>query len=556
MRAPRDSHSLGHTGYNIDLLFDNRGVHGASQAIDTGARAKGSLLELSRCGIHWSSRRETWPSLRGKYFRKISDDCYFAIGAKCPYFVALVARWVHGCHCELKLALGCIGATDPPLASFRLSHLVDLGGYFCLLKGLLLVDMVLQPISSFLISPCGQYLSVIFFLSIPKSLSYASGLVTAINVSLVDAFTECLDLGWFTQMMVVKGDECDVGASHLARRSLQRCRVVVIPGSVPQVGNNRLSTGYNSMQSRRSLSAPTIGPIILIIIHWQSSLDESPSSFILHHFPVHRIFYWTLAPLSLHHRTPLGHPRVRLRVVEASSEDPFHIYDLLNKKHENDIGSVRSQTGDTLKYPQEDVESNKATQIPKEDGEVSACSGHFQKATTLRSQGSFLQFMEDLVKNSKLKSTLVDIDKTIDAGNANSDLLNNRMNVMNSLLDLDKLKSLEVAQKAKIKWSIEGDENSKYFYENDVMEAVSYFFQHGSFPKGGNSSFIALIPKTQNANMVKDFRPISLIGSLYKIIAKILANRLVVLMGDIVSDVQLAFVADRQILDDPFMLTI
>ncbi|GKE38567.1 RNA-directed DNA polymerase, eukaryota, partial [Tanacetum coccineum] len=90
--------------------------------------------------------------------------------------------------------------------------------------------------------------------------------------------------------------------------------------------------------------------------------------------------------------------------------------------------------------------------------------------------------------------------------------------------------------------------------EKDVIEAVSYFFQHGSFPKGGNSSFIALIPKSQNANMVKDFRPISLIGSLYKIIAKIMANRLVGVLEDIVSDVQSAFVAGRQILDGPFIL--
>ncbi|GKC02740.1 RNA-directed DNA polymerase, eukaryota, reverse transcriptase zinc-binding domain protein [Tanacetum coccineum] len=54
--------------------------------------------------------------------------------------------------------------------------------------------------------------------------------------------------------------------------------------------------------------------------------------------------------------------------------------------------------------------------------------------------------------------------------------------------------------------------------------------------------------------MVKDFRPISLIGSLYKIIAKILANRLVVVLGDIVNEVQSTFVADRQILDRPFIL--
>ncbi|GJT18501.1 hypothetical protein Tco_0877207 [Tanacetum coccineum] len=73
-------------------------------------------------------------------------------------------------------------------------------------------------------------------------------------------------------------------------------------------------------------------------------------------------------------------------------------------------------------------------------------------------------------------------------------------------------------------------------------------------PKGCNSSFIALIPKTPEAKMVKDFRPISLIRSLYKIIAKILANRLVVVLGDIVNEVQSVFVADRQILDGPFIL--
>nr|GFA29610.1 RNA-directed DNA polymerase, eukaryota, reverse transcriptase zinc-binding domain protein [Tanacetum cinerariifolium] len=68
--------------------------------------------------------------------------------------------------------------------------------------------------------------------------------------------------------------------------------------------------------------------------------------------------------------------------------------------------------------------------------------------------------------------------------------------------------------------------------------------------KGGNSSFITLIPKVPNANMVKDFRPISLIGSLYKVIAKVLANRLVTVLDEI----QSAFVTDRQILDGPFIL--
>ncbi|GJS39467.1 RNA-directed DNA polymerase, eukaryota [Tanacetum coccineum] len=90
--------------------------------------------------------------------------------------------------------------------------------------------------------------------------------------------------------------------------------------------------------------------------------------------------------------------------------------------------------------------------------------------------------------------------------------------------------------------------------EQEVVAAVKYFFQYGRIPKGCNSSFIALIPKILDAKMVKDFRPISLIGSLYKIIAKILANRLVMVLGDIVNEVQSAFVVDRQILDGPFIL--
>ncbi|GJY85526.1 RNA-directed DNA polymerase, eukaryota, reverse transcriptase zinc-binding domain protein [Tanacetum coccineum] len=90
--------------------------------------------------------------------------------------------------------------------------------------------------------------------------------------------------------------------------------------------------------------------------------------------------------------------------------------------------------------------------------------------------------------------------------------------------------------------------------ERDVVDAVTFFFHQGYFPKGGNSSFVTLIPKTPNANMVKDYRPISLTGSIYKIIAKILVNCLVVVLGDLVNEIQYAFMADKKILDGPFIL--
>nr|GEZ89676.1 RNA-directed DNA polymerase, eukaryota [Tanacetum cinerariifolium] len=90
--------------------------------------------------------------------------------------------------------------------------------------------------------------------------------------------------------------------------------------------------------------------------------------------------------------------------------------------------------------------------------------------------------------------------------------------------------------------------------EIDFCCAVEYFFDHGSFVKGCNSSFIALIPKVTDSKYVSDFRPISLIGCVYKVVTKILANRLVTIISDIVSDTQSAFLAKRNILDGPFIL--
>ena len=64
-----------------------------------------------------------------------------------------------------------------------------------------------------------------------------------------------------------------------------------------------------------------------------------------------------------------------------------------------------------------------------------------------------------------------------------------------------------------------------------------------------NATFISLIPKKSDATKVRDFRPISLIGGVYKIIAKVLANRLKMVLADIVHESRNAFVKGKQILD-------
>nr|GEX66510.1 RNA-directed DNA polymerase, eukaryota [Tanacetum cinerariifolium] len=249
--------------------------------------------------------------------------------------------------------------------------------------------------------------------------------------------------------------------------------------------------------------------------------------------------------------------------------------------------------------------------------------------------------------------------KVIDNGNATDDSVPRRLEVLNSIQNHNQIQATEATQKAKIKWSVEGDENVRFFHgminkkrsqqniwgvmidgkwieepsrvkeqffqyfrdrfdepkddqvridmcfprslsneqkddlecmvsmeevkravwdygtdkspgpdgfsfdfyrhfwptiDNEVFEAVKYFFIHTNFPIGCNSAFMALIPKIPDENMVKDFRPISLIGSINKIVAKILANRIVGVLGDIVNEMQYAFIAERQILEGPFIL--
>jgi hypothetical protein len=60
----------------------------------------------------------------------------------------------------------------------------------------------------------------------------------------------------------------------------------------------------------------------------------------------------------------------------------------------------------------------------------------------------------------------------------------------------------------------------------DIMGVFQDFHAHSKFVKSLNVTFITLIPNKSGALDLKDFRPTSLVSGVYKIIAKVLGNRL------------------------------
>jgi hypothetical protein len=86
-----------------------------------------------------------------------------------------------------------------------------------------------------------------------------------------------------------------------------------------------------------------------------------------------------------------------------------------------------------------------------------------------------------------------------------------------------------------------------------VLLAVGNFFASNSLLRSQNHTFIALIPKKLGASAVNHFRPISLYNIIYKIISKLLANRLKPLLSKIISPFQTAFVPGRHIHDNSIL---
>lgn len=101
-----------------------------------------------------------------------------------------------------------------------------------------------------------------------------------------------------------------------------------------------------------------------------------------------------------------------------------------------------------------------------------------------------------------------------------------------------------------------GPEGANFFFYKrawhlikDDLSLFKVFYENSSLPSSVHASFITLVPKVRGPSKTQDFRPISLINGIYKIVAKVLAVRHKKVLPSIISKNQSAFVFGSQILD-------
>nr|GEX75409.1 putative ribonuclease H protein At1g65750 family [Tanacetum cinerariifolium] len=164
---------------------------------------------------------------------------------------------------------------------------------------------------------------------------------------------------------------------------------------------------------------------------------------------------------------------------------------------------------------------------------------------------------------------LSSIEKKINDGSASQADKENRINIIHEIEKLDSLESIDLLKKLisngmlkfyEVKFQAQDDHvvfpNLPYSLtldnkDRDNLERRVNLdeIKEAIWDCGSSKASV------NNPTCVTDFRPISLIGIHYKITAKILANRLAKVIDKIISKEQSAFIAGRQILDGPLIIT-
>lgn len=84
----------------------------------------------------------------------------------------------------------------------------------------------------------------------------------------------------------------------------------------------------------------------------------------------------------------------------------------------------------------------------------------------------------------------------------------------------------------------------------DFIVSVQSVFKYGFLPKGVNSTILALVPKKVDSKEMKDYRPIACCNVLYKVVSKILANRLKKILPSVITENQSSFIKGRLLMEN------
>ena len=88
------------------------------------------------------------------------------------------------------------------------------------------------------------------------------------------------------------------------------------------------------------------------------------------------------------------------------------------------------------------------------------------------------------------------------------------------------------------------------FLGQEVIAAVTHFFHYSFMPSSTNSTILALAPKFPGASRITDYRPISYLTTLYKVVARLLVRRLKPILSNLIVPNQTSFVKERLIVEN------
>ena len=130
----------------------------------------------------------------------------------------------------------------------------------------------------------------------------------------------------------------------------------------------------------------------------------------------------------------------------------------------------------------------------------------------------------------------------------------NMINVLSSEFSADEVKTVLFQMEPTKAPGLDG--MNAIFYQKfghivgtDVTHVVLDFLNNGNMLTDINYTHIVLIPKIKSLEKMSNYRPISLCNVIYKIISKVLANKLKVVLPQLISPTQSAFVPGRLITD-------